>query len=60
MDGGGGDDNSDDDGDGGDDGEWDKLNWVNKEIGVNGMPGVHLLHGVNRMTWVNWNCDELG
>ena len=51
-------------------GEWDKLNWVNKEIGVNGLRGVHLLHGVNwvnGMTWVNWanamtggNCGELG
>ena len=39
---------------------------MNKEIGVNRMCGVHLLHGVN-WVWVNWaiavkggNCGELG
>ena len=42
---------------------------MNKEIGMNGLRWVHLLHGVNwvnGMTWVNWanavkggNCGEL-
>ena len=41
---------------------------MNKEIGMNGLRGGHLLHGVNWVNGlVNWantvkggNCDELG